>query len=187
MVRCRCRPTSSGPGAAIRATARMAGVAKSSGEPRLFTRPDYQSRPIDLLLTNFHLPHSTLLMLVAALVGLPRIKAAYAHAIAAGYRFFSYGDACLIEAPAGYSLSAPGGGEGWGEVGDSRALADTHLTLPALRAGPLPLPPEGRRGVNGKPLGGAGPGEGGEALLRRHAVRDRLLGVFVAQFVEAGM
>jgi hypothetical protein len=47
------------------------------------------------------------------------------------------------------SLSAPGGGEGWGEVGDSRALADTHLTLPALRAGPLPLPPEGRRGIFG--------------------------------------
>src|SRR5207249_9837696 len=44
------------------------------------------------------------------------------------------------------SLSAPGGGEGWGEVGDSGALAGTHLTLPALRDGPLPLPPEGRRG-----------------------------------------
>src|SRR5439155_25680940 len=44
-------------------------------------------------------------------------------------------------------LSAPGGGEGWGEVGDSRTLADTHLTLPALRAGPLPLRPEGRRGL----------------------------------------
>src|SRR5215207_4615935 len=48
--------------------------------------------------------------------------------------------------PTRYSLSAPGGGEGWGEVGDSRAPADTHLTLPALRAGPRPLPPEGRRG-----------------------------------------
>ncbi len=46
------------------------------------------------------------------------------------------------------SLSDPGGGEGWGEVGDSRAVAGTHLTLPALRAGPLPLPPEGRRGEN---------------------------------------
>src|SRR2546423_15634281 len=46
-----------------------------------------------------------------------------------------------------YPLSAPGGGEGWGEVGDSRALADTHLTLPSLRDGPLPLLPEGRRGI----------------------------------------
>src|SRR5438132_124215 len=45
------------------------------------------------------------------------------------------------------SLSAPGGGEGWGEVGDARALANTHLTLPRLRRGPLPLPPEGRRGL----------------------------------------
>ena len=43
-------------------------------------------------------------------------------------------------------LSAPGGGEGWGEVGDSPAVADAHLTLPPLRDGPLPLPPEGRRG-----------------------------------------
>src|SRR6266851_1574853 len=45
-----------------------------------------------------------------------------------------------------HPLSALGGGEGWGEVGDSRALAGTHLTLPRLRRGPLPLPPEGRRG-----------------------------------------
>jgi S-adenosylmethionine:tRNA ribosyltransferase-isomerase len=50
-----------------------------------------------VLLTNFHLPRSTLLMLVAALAGLERIKSAYAHAVAERYRFFSYGDACLIE------------------------------------------------------------------------------------------
>ena len=48
-------------------------------------------------MTNFHLPRSTLFMLVSALAGLERIKAAYAHAVATGYRFFSYGDACLIE------------------------------------------------------------------------------------------
>src|SRR6266851_5297381 len=48
--------------------------------------------------------------------------------------------------PQQLSLAALGGGEGWGEVGDSRAVADTHLTLPRLRRGPLPLPPEGRRG-----------------------------------------
>src|SRR6266478_7270887 len=52
----------------------------------------------------------------------------------------------MLRLPSGFSLSAPGGGEGWGEVGDSRAVAGTHLTLPRLRRGPLPLPPEGRRG-----------------------------------------
>jgi S-adenosylmethionine:tRNA ribosyltransferase-isomerase len=70
-----------------------------AGETRLFILPGYRFRAIDILLTNFHLPRSTLVMLVSALAGLERIKAAYAHAIAAGYRFFSYGDACLIERP----------------------------------------------------------------------------------------
>jgi S-adenosylmethionine:tRNA ribosyltransferase-isomerase len=68
-----------------------------AGETRLFILPGYKFRAIDMLLTNFHLARSTLVMLVAALAGLERIKAAYAHAIAAGYRFYSYGDACLIE------------------------------------------------------------------------------------------
>ncbi len=68
-----------------------------AGDTRLFITPGYHFRAIDMLLTNFHLPRSTLFMLVAALAGLERIKAAYAHAIASGYRFFSYGDACLIE------------------------------------------------------------------------------------------
>ena len=74
-------------------------VRPFSGETRLFITPGYRFRAIDMLLTNFHLPRSTLLMLVAALAGPERIKSAYAHAIAAGYRFFSYGDACLIERP----------------------------------------------------------------------------------------
>ncbi len=74
-------------------------VRPFAGETRLFILPGYRFRAIDLLLTNFHLPHSTLLMLVAALAGLDRIKAAYAHAVAQRYRFFSYGDACLIERP----------------------------------------------------------------------------------------
>ena len=74
-------------------------VRPFAGETRLFILPGYRFQAIDLLLTNFHLPRSTLLMLVAALAGLERIKAAYAHAVAAGYRFFSYGDACLIERP----------------------------------------------------------------------------------------
>jgi S-adenosylmethionine:tRNA ribosyltransferase-isomerase len=72
-------------------------IREFSGETRLFILPGYRFRAIDLLLTNFHLPRSTLLMLVAALAGLDRIKAAYAHSVAARYRFFSYGDACLIE------------------------------------------------------------------------------------------
>jgi len=72
-------------------------VRPFAGETRLFILPGYRFRAIDILLTNFHLPRSTLFMLVAALAGLERIKAAYTHAVATGYRFFSYGDACLIE------------------------------------------------------------------------------------------
>lgn len=68
-----------------------------AGDTRLFILPGYRFRAVDLLLTNFHLPRSTLLMLVAALAGLERIKAAYAHAVCCGYRFYSYGDASLIE------------------------------------------------------------------------------------------
>jgi S-adenosylmethionine:tRNA ribosyltransferase-isomerase len=67
------------------------------GETRLFITPGYIVRTADMLLTNFHLPRSTLFMLVAAFAGLDRMKAAYAHAIALRYRFFSYGDACLLE------------------------------------------------------------------------------------------
>ena len=79
------------------AAAENGEVGPFSGETRLFIMPGYRVRAIDMLLTNFHLPRSTLLMLVAALAGLDRIKAAYAHAVDAGYRFYSYGDACLIE------------------------------------------------------------------------------------------
>ena len=67
-----------------------------AGTTDLFIYPGYRFRAVDLLLTNFHLPRSTLLMLVAAFAGLDRIEAAYAHAIARGYRFYSYGDAMLI-------------------------------------------------------------------------------------------
>lgn len=68
-----------------------------AGETSLFITPGYRFRAIDRLVTNFHLPRSTLFMLVAAFAGLERIKCAYAHAIAARYRFFSYGDASLLE------------------------------------------------------------------------------------------
>jgi S-adenosylmethionine:tRNA ribosyltransferase-isomerase len=79
------------------AAAENGEVRPFAGETRLFILPGYRFRVIDLLLTNFHLPRSTLLMLVAAFAGLDRVKSAYAHAVASGYRFFSYGDACLIE------------------------------------------------------------------------------------------
>jgi S-adenosylmethionine:tRNA ribosyltransferase-isomerase len=67
-----------------------------SGETAIFITPGYRFRAVDLMLTNFHLPRSTLFMLVAAFSGLEAMKRAYAHAIAAGYRFYSYGDACLL-------------------------------------------------------------------------------------------
>jgi S-adenosylmethionine:tRNA ribosyltransferase-isomerase len=66
------------------------------GDTDIFITPGYRFRAIDALLTNFHLPRSTLFMLVAAFAGLERMQSAYAHAIAAGYRFYSYGDACLL-------------------------------------------------------------------------------------------
>jgi S-adenosylmethionine:tRNA ribosyltransferase-isomerase len=68
-----------------------------SGETDLFIYPGFRFRVVDRLLTNFHLPKSSLLMLVAAFAGLENIRKAYAHAIAQRYRFFSYGDAMLIE------------------------------------------------------------------------------------------
>ena len=67
-----------------------------SVKPTLQIRPGYRFRVTDGLMTNFHLPKSTLLMLVSALMGQDRIRAIYAHAIAARYRFFSYGDASLL-------------------------------------------------------------------------------------------
>jgi S-adenosylmethionine:tRNA ribosyltransferase-isomerase len=67
-----------------------------SGDTSIFITPGYRFRTADLLFTNFHLPRSTLFMLVSAFSGLERMKRAYAHAIAAGYRFYSYGDACLL-------------------------------------------------------------------------------------------
>lgn len=66
------------------------------GETALFITPGYRFASIDLLLTNFHLPRSTLFMLVAAFAGLERMKAAYEHAKSARYRFYSYGDCCLL-------------------------------------------------------------------------------------------
>jgi S-adenosylmethionine:tRNA ribosyltransferase-isomerase len=71
------------------------------GETALFITPGYRFRAVDAMMTNFHLPRSTLFMLVAAFAGLDTMKRAYAHAIAADYRFYSYGDACLLFRAAG--------------------------------------------------------------------------------------
>jgi S-adenosylmethionine:tRNA ribosyltransferase-isomerase len=68
-----------------------------AAETSIFITPGYRFRAADLMLTNFHLPRSTLFMLVSAFAGLERMQAAYRHAIADGYRFYSYGDACLLE------------------------------------------------------------------------------------------
>ena len=72
-------------------------VREGAGETEIFITPGYRFRVVDRLITNFHLPRSTLLMLVSAFAGLENIRAAYAHAIANRYRFFSYGDAMLLD------------------------------------------------------------------------------------------
>jgi S-adenosylmethionine:tRNA ribosyltransferase-isomerase len=82
---------------ALESAAGADGVKAGPGETSLFVTPGFRFRVVDTLLTNFHLPKSTLLMLVAAFAGYENIRAAYAHAIAARYRFFSYGDAMLLE------------------------------------------------------------------------------------------
>jgi len=79
------------------ATAADGRLRPFEGETDIFITPGYVFRAVDALFTNFHLPRSTLLMLVSAFAGRERILAAYAHAIAAGYRFYSYGDACFLE------------------------------------------------------------------------------------------
>ncbi len=71
-------------------------LAAFSGETALFITPGYRFRAVDAMLTNFHLPRSTLFMLVSAFCGLETMRRAYAHAVEAGYRFYSYGDACLL-------------------------------------------------------------------------------------------
>jgi S-adenosylmethionine:tRNA ribosyltransferase-isomerase len=71
-------------------------IAPFEGETAIFITPGYRFRAVDILMTNFHLPRSTLFMLVSAFAGLDTMKRAYAHAIENRYRFYSYGDACLL-------------------------------------------------------------------------------------------
>jgi S-adenosylmethionine:tRNA ribosyltransferase-isomerase len=78
------------------AAAEDSTIRPFSGDTAIFITPGYRFRAVDVLMTNFHLPRSTLFMLVAAFSGLDSMKAAYAHAVANGYRFYSYGDASLL-------------------------------------------------------------------------------------------
>jgi S-adenosylmethionine:tRNA ribosyltransferase-isomerase len=78
------------------ATGEDGTISPFSGDTALFITPGYRFRAVDAMLTNFHLPRSTLFMLVCAFSGLDVMQRAYAHAIASGYRFYSYGDACLL-------------------------------------------------------------------------------------------
>ena len=102
-------PVLVGPEAKIRAAARRVAVGTTSvrtleslaiqgsaGETGLFIYPGFHFQMTGAMLTNFHLPRSTLFMLVSAFSGVETMKLAYAHAIQSGYRFYSYGDACLL-------------------------------------------------------------------------------------------
>lgn len=81
----------------LESAARDGEIRAGSGATELFITPGYIFRAVDVLLTNFHLPRSTLLMLVSAFAGRERVLAAYEEAIREGYRFYSYGDAMLVE------------------------------------------------------------------------------------------
>jgi S-adenosylmethionine:tRNA ribosyltransferase-isomerase len=81
----------------LEAASRADGIHPFVGETDIFILPGHRFRGVDALITNFHLPRSTLFMLVCAFAGQARMRAAYAHAIASGYRFYSYGDASLLE------------------------------------------------------------------------------------------
>jgi S-adenosylmethionine:tRNA ribosyltransferase-isomerase len=80
----------------LESAAQGGGIAPLVGETRLFIRPGYRFRVVDAMITNFHLPESTLLMLVCAFAGYEAVMAAYRHAVEARYRFFSYGDAMFL-------------------------------------------------------------------------------------------
>jgi S-adenosylmethionine:tRNA ribosyltransferase-isomerase len=81
---------------ALESAARSGRLVGGSGEADLFIRPGHGFRVVDALLTNFHLPRSTLLALVAAFAGLETVRAAYAEAVRLRYRFYSFGDAMLV-------------------------------------------------------------------------------------------
>jgi S-adenosylmethionine:tRNA ribosyltransferase-isomerase len=81
----------------LESAARDGQLCAGTGSTDLFIQPGFRFQVVDRLLTNFHLPRSSLLMLVGAFAGRERVLASYAHAIGAGYRFYSYGDAMLVD------------------------------------------------------------------------------------------
>jgi S-adenosylmethionine:tRNA ribosyltransferase-isomerase len=81
----------------LESAAQSGALQPYEGETRLFITPGFRFNVIDALLTNFHLPESTLLMLVSAFGGFDQVMSAYRHAVAQRYRFFSYGDAMFLE------------------------------------------------------------------------------------------
>jgi S-adenosylmethionine:tRNA ribosyltransferase-isomerase len=101
----------------LESAAAVGSLQPFEGDTRLFIQPGYHFRVVDALLTNFHLPESTLLMLVCAFGGYDAVMAAYRHAVAAKYRFFSYGDAMFVE------------GSGLGSEGDFVAPLTSHQSL----------------------------------------------------------
>jgi S-adenosylmethionine:tRNA ribosyltransferase-isomerase len=82
---------------ALETAAAGGAIAPYAGDTRMFITPGYRFRVVDALVTNFHLPESTLLMLVSAFAGRDKVLAAYRHAVERRYRFFSYGDAMFVE------------------------------------------------------------------------------------------
>ena len=113
-------------------------LAPFSGETALFITPGYRFRAVDAMLTNFHLPRSTLFMLVSAFSGLDAMRRAYAHAIASGYRFYSYGDACLLfrctmsrdAEPFSFRLIATDGAARSGEIATAHGVVRTPAFMP---------------------------------------------------------
>ena len=81
----------------VRTLESWAKTGQTCGDTQIFITPGFDFQVVDVLITNFHLPKSTLLMLVSAFAGFEPMHALYQHAIAKGYRFFSYGDAMLLE------------------------------------------------------------------------------------------
>ena len=117
-------------------------VRAFAGDTRIFITPGYRFKAVDVLLTNFHLPRSTLFMLVSAFCGVETMRAAYAHAIAERFRFYSYGDACLLIRKArmsdfSFTVSATDGAARTGVI-STVTRRDPHARVHAGRAPPAP-------------------------------------------------